>query len=155
MRATAGARAAAMVIATAVLLAACRTGSTARPTASASFSTSPSSPAGPDATLSPAPTGSPVPGTFQVVLWFAGFRVAAHPDALDADTQEFMDLVGTAIDVAQVRCFVGGLPARYARNQNAYILGVIADSRERLDEVIRSTGREPLFARRVRTVCWD
>lgn len=146
-----GARAAAMMIAAAAFLAACRGGTGARPTASASPSSPPATTASPS--LSAAPSGSPVPGTGLVALWLAGFRVA-NVRALSADTQEFMDLVGSAIDVAPVSCF-DGLPPRYARRPNAYILGVIADSRDRLEEVIRSTGREPLFVAWVRTMCID
>jgi len=88
-----------------------------------------------------------------VALWLAGFRVADVRD-LNADTQELIDLVGSAINVSPVSCFEG-IPPRYAQRPDAYILGVVADSRDRLEEVIRSTGREPLFVTRVRTACVD
>lgn len=101
----------------------------------------------------PPETASPTGTVGPTTVWLAGFRVAEDPAALDADTQEFLDLVGGAINVGPLACF-DGLPAEFEAS-SAYVLAVQANSREELERLIDLTGRDPIFVVNVMTMCVD
>lgn len=86
--------------------------------------------------------------------WLAVFRVENDPEELEADTQEFLELVGGFIFVGPVSCFEG-LPAGYAAPGDAYALAVVAETEQQLEHAIGLTGREPLFRRQVTAWCVD
>jgi hypothetical protein len=115
-------------------------------------------PAGPPG--DPSTEGGPSPSpTTQVSAgprteWLAVFRVERDPEELEADTQEFLELVGHFIFVGPVSCFEG-LPAGYASPGDAYALAVVAETEQELEHAIGLTGREPLFRRRVTSWCVD
>ena len=101
----------------------------------------------PGATSSP----STVESTAVVTVWLAALRIAADPDDLDADTQELLASVPSALVVAPLVCFKG-LPEDVA-GQDAYVLGLESETMAELDRVVATTGREPLFVVQVRDFC--
>jgi hypothetical protein len=88
-----------------------------------------------------------------VTVWLAVLRIAADSNDLDADTQELLATVPSALVVAPLVCFKG-LPEDVA-GQDAYVLGLESESMAELDRVVAETGREPLFVVRVRDFCID
>ena len=97
----------------------------------------------PDPASSPSATGP-------ASVWIAGLRVAPDPNDLDAETQQVKDVVGPAIAVAPIACF-GGLPAEYERSD--YVLGVVAESRGAVEDLLTTLGREALFVAEVTDLC--
>ena len=97
------------------------------------------------------PGAAPTPAaTGPSSIWIAGLRVADDPNELDAETQEVKEAVGAAIAVAPVACF-GGVPPAY--EASAYVLGVVADSRQGVEDLLATLGREPLFVAQVVDLC--
>jgi hypothetical protein len=88
-----------------------------------------------------------------VRVWLAALRIEADPNDLDADTQELLATVPSALVVAPLVCFKG-LPEDIAV-QDAYVLGLESESMTELDRVVAETGRDPLFVVRVRDFCVD
>lgn len=99
------------------------------------------------------PSPSPGGGTAFVRVWLAALRIEADPNDLDADTQELIATVPSALVVAPLMCFKG-LPEDVA-GEDAYLLGLESESRTELDRVVAETGRDPLFVVRVRDFCLD
>jgi hypothetical protein len=98
------------------------------------------------------PTGSSHSGPSTV--WLAGLRVEADPEDLQADTQAIMEAAGTAIFVGPVSCF-DSVPAEFVPSPDAYVLGLVAPSREELDQAVDRVGREPIFVVQVTNTCVD
>jgi hypothetical protein len=99
------------------------------------------------------PSPSPGGGIAFVRVWLAALRIEADPNDLDADTQELIATVPSALVVAPLMCFKG-LPEDVA-GEDAYLLGLESESRSELDRVVAETGRDPLFVVRVRDFCLD
>lgn len=99
--------------------------------------------------VDPAPAPSPQ-ASGPASIWIAGLRVAPDPNDLDAETQEVKDAVGPAIAVAPIACF-GGAPVEYQRSD--YLLGVVAETRSAVEDLLRTLGREPLFVAEVMDLC--
>jgi hypothetical protein len=100
-----------------------------------------------------APSPSIGEGTAFVTVWLAALRIEADPNDLDAETQELLATVPSALVVAPLVCFKG-LPEDVA-GQDAYVLGLESESMTELDRVVAETGRDPLFVVRVRDFCVD
>ncbi len=92
-------------------------------------------------------------GTAFVTVWLAALRIEGDPNDLDADTQQLLATVPSALVVAPLVCFKG-LPEDVA-GQDAYVLGLESESMTELDRVVAETGRDPLFVVRVRDFCVD
>jgi hypothetical protein len=103
-------------------------------------------------TLGPPSASSSVTGEGSVTRWLGVLRTEADVDALDADTAAVIAVVGGSIVVSPVACF-DGLPASF--EPGAYLLGVVADSRELLDQLLDQVGRPAIFEGQVRTICLD
>jgi len=113
-----------------------------------------SSPGDPSAEDGPSPSATTQVSSGPRTEWLAVFRVVKDPEELEADTQEFLELVGGFIFVGPVSCFEG-LPAGYASPGDAYALAVVAETEQELEHAIGLTGREPLFRRQVVSWCVD
>lgn len=96
-------------------------------------------------------TGSPAGGG-SVTEWLGVLRTDADVDTLDADTAAVMAVVDGSIVVSPVACFEG-LPASF--EPDAYVLGVVAGSKELLDQLLDEVGRPTIFEGQVRTMCLD
>lgn len=103
-------------------------------------------------TLDPPSTGSSVTGEGSVTTWLGVLRTDADVDTLDADTAAVMAVVDGSIVVSPVACF-DGLPASF--EPDAYVLGVVAGSKELLDRLLDEVGRPAIFEGQVRTMCLD
>lgn len=106
-------------------------------------------------TGSTGPAGSTVgsaPGPGPV--WLAAFRVEADANALDADTQAILDAAGPAIFAGPVACFQD-FPEGVAPSSDAYVLGVIASTRDQVDEAVARVGLTPIFVERLTNTCVD
>lgn len=101
-------------------------------------------------TLEPPSPSSSVEGS--VTTWLGVLRTDADVDALDADTEAVMAVVDGSIVVSPVACF-DGLPASF--EPDAYLLGVVAGSRDLLEEVLGKVSRPVMFEGQVRTMCLD
>ena len=97
-------------------------------------------------------TGSPSAATGTVTEWLGVLRVATDVDDLDADTHAVKAVVDGSIVVSPVACFEG-LPGTY--EGDTYLLGVVATTKESLDELLGKVGRPAIFEGRVRTMCLD
>lgn len=139
---TAAARIATLTVVAAVLLAACRAGTGARPTVASSASPAPTS-------VSASPSPIPPLGTR---VWLGGLRVASDPRKLNADTQLLLTRVDGATVVTPASCFEG-LPAGLTPSD--YIMGVVAGTKDELDQLVATSGFEVLFEVRVRVLCVD
>jgi hypothetical protein len=128
------------IVALFVLLTAC----TEDGTAGATMTLDPTSP---DSQI-----GSPQSGPSAV--WLAGLRVEVDPEDLQADTREIMDEAGSAIFAGPVSCF-DSVPAEFVPAPDAYVLGLVAPSKEELDEAVDRVGREPIFVEQVTNTCVD
>ena len=95
---------------------------------------------------------SPDAGTGSVEKWIAAFRTEADPHDLSDDTADVLEIVGGSIVVSPVACFEG-LPADF--DLDAYLLGVVAPTKDTLDQVVARVGRTPIFEGQVRTMCLD
>ena len=87
-------------------------------------------------------------------MWLAGLRVEADPEDLQPDTQAMMEAAGTAIFAGPVLCF-DSVPAEFVPSPDAYVLGLVAPSREELDAAVHRVGREPIFVVQVTNTCVD
>jgi len=103
-------------------------------------------------TLDTPSTGSSVAGEGSVITWLGVLRTDADVDALDADTAAVMAVVDGSIVVSPVACF-DGLPVSF--EPDAYVLGVVAKSKELLDQLLDEVGRPTIFEGQVRTMCLD
>ena len=77
---------------------------------------------------------------------------ARAADAPPSDTADVLAIVGGSIVVSPVACFEG-LPADF--HLDAYLLGVVAPTKDALDEVVATVGRTAIFEGQVRTMCLD
>jgi hypothetical protein len=91
-------------------------------------------------------------GTSSVEEWIAVFRTEADPHDMSDDTADVLAIVGGSIVVSPVACFEG-LPADF--HLDAYLLGVVAPTKDALDEVVATVGRTAIFEGQVRTMCLD
>ena len=102
--------------------------------------------------LSASASPSPDAGTGSVEKWIAVFRTEADPHDMSDDTADVLAIVGGSIVVSPVACFEG-LPADF--HLDAYLLGVVAPTKDALDEVVATVGRTAIFEGQVRTMCLD
>jgi peptidoglycan/LPS O-acetylase OafA/YrhL len=102
--------------------------------------------------LSASTSSSPAAGTGSVEKWIAVFRTEADPHDMSDDTADVLAIVGGSIVVSPVACFEG-LPADF--HLDAYLLGVVAPTKDELDEVVATVGRTAIFEGQVRTMCLD
>jgi hypothetical protein len=91
-------------------------------------------------------------GTGSIEKWIAVFRTEADPHDMSDDTADVLAIVGGSIVVSPVACFQG-LPADF--HLDAYLLGVVAPTKEALDQVVSTVGRTAIFEGQVRTMCLD
>ena len=84
--------------------------------------------------------------------WLAGLRVERDPDALDEDTQTLMGVLGGSLVVSPASCF-DGLPDTVG--PSTYVLGAVAPTQARLDELIAQANLEPMFRVEVEILCTD
>jgi hypothetical protein len=84
--------------------------------------------------------------------WIAVFRTEADPHDMSDETADVLSIVGGSIVVSPVACFEG-LPADF--RLDAYLLGVVAPTKDALDEVVATVGRTAIFEGQVRTMCLD
>ena len=121
----------------------------------ACLSTGPAACSGePGASSSPAssPTSVSASDASPASSWLAGLRVESDPDALDDDTHELMDVLGGSLVVSPASC-LDGLPD--AVGPASYVLGAVAPTRARLDELIAQANLEPMFRVEVEVLCTD
>ncbi len=102
--------------------------------------------------LSASASPSPDAGTGSVEKWIAVFRTEADPHDMSEETADVLEIVGGSIVVSPVACFEG-LPADF--HLDAYLLGVVAPTKDALDEVVARVGRTVIFEGQVRTMCLD
>ena len=95
---------------------------------------------------------SPAAGTGSVQTWIAVFRTEADPHELSDDTADVLVIAGGAIVVSPVACFEG-LPADF--RLDSYLLGVVAPTKDALDELLAKVARAAIFEGQVRTMCLD
>ena len=98
-----------------------------------------------DGAASNATTGS-------VEKWIAVFRTEADPHDMGEDTSDVLAVAGCAIVVSPAACFEG-LPADILLD--SYVLGVVAPTKEALDEIVAEVERAVIFEGQVRTMCLD
>jgi hypothetical protein len=87
-----------------------------------------------------------------VQTWIAVFRTEADPHDMNEDAADVLAIAGDAIAVSPVACF-GGLPADIPLD--SYVLGVVAPTKDALDEIVAEVGRTAIFEGQVRTMCLD
>jgi hypothetical protein len=97
-------------------------------------------------------SASPDATTGSVEKWIAVFRTEADPRDMGDDTADVLAVVGGAIVVSPAACFEG-LPADILLD--SYVLGVVAPTREGLDEIVAEVDRTVIFEGQVRTMCLD
>jgi len=102
--------------------------------------------------LSRSDGASPERGAGSVETWIAVFRTEADPRDMSEDTAEVLAIVGGAIVVSPVACFEG-LPADL--RLDSYLLGVVAPTKDALDEIASQVDRAVIFEGQVRTMCLD
>ncbi|MGZ6545682.1 MAG: hypothetical protein ACXVEI_10250 [Actinomycetota bacterium] len=102
--------------------------------------------------LSASASLSPDAGTGSVEKWIAVFRTEADPHDISDETADVLAIVGGSIVVSPVACFEG-LPADF--HLDAYLLGVVAPTKDALDQVVARVGRTAIFEGQVRTMCLD
>jgi hypothetical protein len=95
---------------------------------------------------------SPAATTGSVQEWIAVFRTEADPRDMREDTAVVVSIVGGSIVVSPVACFEG-LPADLPLD--AYLLGVVAPTKDALDEIVADVDRTAIFVGQVRTMCLD
>ena len=99
------------------------------------------------------PTPTPViGGPGSVTEWLGVLRTEAVVDTLDDDTAAVKAIVHGSIVVSPVACF-DGLPASF--EPDVYVLGVVAPTRQELDQLLSQVGRSTIFEGQVRTMCLD
>ncbi len=115
-----------------------------------------SSPASEGPTSGPDPTETQTSPTQSgpSAVWLAGLRVEADSEDLNADTQKILEAAGTAIFTGPVSCF-DSVPAEFVPAPDAYVLGLVAPSREELEVAVDRVGREPIFVVQVTNTCVD
>jgi len=96
--------------------------------------------------------GSPGAALGTVTEWLGVLRLTADVNDLDAGTHAVKAVVDGSIVVSPVACFEG-LPGAYAGK--GYLLGVVAPTKESLEELLEEVRRPVLFEGRVRTTCLD
>ena len=84
--------------------------------------------------------------------WIAVFRTEADPRDMSEDTADVLAVVGGAIVVSPAACFEG-LPADIPLD--SYLLGVVAPTKDALDEIVAEVDRTVIFEGQVRTMCLD
>ena len=96
-------------------------------------------------TSSPAVAGA-------VTEWLAVLRTEADVAMLNDDTAAVKDIVDGSIVVSPAACF-DGLPGSI--DPSAYLLGVVAPTKEELDQLLAKLDRPMIFEGRVKTMCLD
>ena len=107
-------------------------------------------PASPATSVRASDPASPDPAS--TTTWLAALRVESEPDALDEDTQALTDVLGGSLVVSPAAC-LRGLPAEV--EGSAYVLGVVAPDRAKLDDLVARTDRDPIFRLEVEILCSD
>jgi hypothetical protein len=102
--------------------------------------------------LSASDTASPDAGAGSVEKWIAVFRIEGDPRDMNEDTAEVLAIVGGSIVVSPVACFEG-LPAEIPLD--SYVLGVVAPTKDALEEIAAEVDRTMIFEGQVRTMCLD
>lgn len=97
-------------------------------------------------------SASPDAATGSVAKWIAVFRTEADPRDMGEDTADVLAVVGGAIVVSPAGCFEG-LPGDILLD--SYVLGVVAPTKDALDEIVAEVDRTVIFEGRVRTMCLD
>jgi len=99
--------------------------------------------------------GSPVGASTE---WLAVFLVAQDPRDLDDETEELMGAAPEAMIVSPVGCH-DGLADELDADAGAYVIGVVARSKEELDRAVEDARRstpfadEPLFRGELTVLC--
>jgi hypothetical protein len=97
--------------------------------------------------------GSPTTeGPSPLLVWIAVFRTAEDPNDLDAASRDLRRRAGDAVVVAPEGCF-GGLRAESDVSPGDYVLGVLAGSRDDLEEAVQRAGEEPVATARAEDLC--
>jgi hypothetical protein len=102
--------------------------------------------------LSASDSVSPDPGTGSVQEWIAVFRTEADPHNMSEDTADVLAIVGGSIVVSPAACFED-LPTDIPLD--SYVLGVVATTKDALDEIVVQVDRTVIFEGQVRTMCLD
>jgi hypothetical protein len=82
------------------------------------------------------------------------FESAADPDDLDAATADLLERVGGGTVTSPAGCFREGLEGSGIAPGD-YVLGVAAESRGELDDLVARSGREPIFRGQVVDTCQE
>ncbi len=106
------------------------------------------------------PSTHPTPSPFRQdsgggrTEWLAVFRTGPPKD-LEALTRELKREAGRNVAVSPVTCW-RGLARRLAVDDNVYVAGAVAESKEQISSVVRRVGRDPVFVGRVVLIaCFD
>lgn len=102
--------------------------------------------------LSTSDSGPSDAGTGSVEKWIAVFRTEGDPRDMGEDSDDVLAVVDGAIVVSPAACFEG-LPADIPLD--AYVLGVVAPTKDALDEIVSEVHRDVIFEGQVRTMCLD
>lgn len=90
--------------------------------------------------------------TGSVEKWIAVFRTEADPRDMSEDTADVLSIADGSIVVSPAACFEG-LPTGIALD--SYLLGVVAPTKDALDEIVAKVDRTVIFEGQVRTMCLD
>ena len=91
-------------------------------------------------------------GTGSVTEWLAIFRTEPDARSLNDDTAAVKGIVGGSIVVSPAACF-DGLPSSI--QPDAYVLGVVAPTKQEVHALVVEVDRPTLFEGQVRTMCLD
>jgi hypothetical protein len=83
--------------------------------------------------------------------WLAVFETARDPNRLDALTKKLVDDFGRATVTTPAFCF--HLPASAGIAPDAYVVGLIAATRQELSDKVGEAGLEPAFIGNVHDTC--
>lgn len=91
-------------------------------------------------------------GSASVTEWLGVLRTEKVVARLNDDTAAVRAIVHGSIVASPAACF-DGLPASF--EPDSYLLGVVAPTKEELDQLVARTGRSTIFEGQVRTMCLD
>jgi hypothetical protein len=91
-------------------------------------------------------------GAESVTEWLGVLRIEKIVARLNDDTAAVRAIVDGAIVASPVACF-DGLPVSF--EPDSYLLGVIALTKEELDQLVERIGLPTIFEGQVRTMCLD
>ena len=84
--------------------------------------------------------------------WLGVLKTEKVVARLNDDTAAVRAIVHGSIVASPAACF-DGLPASF--EPDSYLLGVVAPTKEELDQLVARTGRSTIFEGQVRTMCLD